>query len=124
MVDKQAQEIGKAGNRFVQEELTMRHVYDYMFHVLYQYAKLLKYQPTVPKGALEVCSETLICNSKGLRKKFRSQSMVTSPANSTPCTLQPSFDQPKFQALLKRKENLTKQIELGEASENIRRKNS
>ena len=121
MADNQAHEIGKAGSRFVQEKLMMRHVYDYMFPVSYQYAKLLKYQPTVPKGAVEVCSETLICNSKGLRKKFRSYSMVTNPAESSPCTLQPHFDQQKIQDLLKRKEHLKKQIEPFEAGENIRR---
>ncbi|KAL3517148.1 hypothetical protein ACH5RR_024050 [Cinchona calisaya] len=118
---KEAQDIGKAGSKFIQEELRMRYVYDYMFHVLYQYAKLLKYQPTVPKGALEVCSETLICNSKGLRRKFRSYSMVNKPSDSSPCTLQPPFDQLTLQDLLRRKENQTKQIELWEASENIRR---
>lgn len=111
MADQQAQEIGKAGSNFVQEQLKMKYVYDYMFHVLFQYAKLLKYQPTIPEGAVEVCSETLICNTQGLRKRFRSYSRIDRPSDSSPCNLQHPFDQTTLEALLRRKRNLTKRIE-------------
>ncbi|CAL5375465.1 unnamed protein product [Camellia sinensis] len=56
------QEIGKAGSKFIQEELKMKSVYDYMFHLLYQYGTLLKYKPTVPEGSIEVCLETMACS--------------------------------------------------------------
>lgn len=105
----------------MQDELRMKYVYDYMFHLLFQYAKLLKYQPTVPEGAMEVCSGMLICSTKGLRKKFRKHTMVNTVADSTPCILQPPFDQTNLQDHLKRKENLMKQVELWETSQDIRK---
>ncbi|CAI9101804.1 OLC1v1039219C1 [Oldenlandia corymbosa var. corymbosa] len=118
----QVREIGKAGSKFVQEQLKMKYVYDYMFHVLYQYAKLLKYQPTVPKGAVEVCSDTFICNTKGLRKKFRLSSKVDSPSDSGPCNLQHPYDHRTLEAFVRRKSNLTKKIEQWEESDISTRK--
>ncbi|THG16071.1 hypothetical protein TEA_005606 [Camellia sinensis var. sinensis] len=106
-----AQEIGKAGSKFVQEELNMKNVYDYMFHLLYEYGKLLKYKPTVPDGSIEVCSETMACSGKGLRKKFKINSMVKGPADTSPCTMPPPYDPTTLQSFLQRKENLTKQVE-------------
>ncbi|KAK1315057.1 hypothetical protein QJS10_CPA06g00332 [Acorus calamus] len=62
-----AQAIGKAGSRFIQEELKMDYVYDYMFHFLREYAKLLKYKPTKPPKAKEICVESMACAAKGRR---------------------------------------------------------
>ncbi|KAH7850223.1 hypothetical protein Vadar_029453 [Vaccinium darrowii] len=76
---QEAQEIGKAGSNFIQEELKMKHVYDYMFHLLYSYGKLLKYQPTVPEGAVEVRSETH-AGSNSVLEKFKINSAVKDPA--------------------------------------------
>ncbi|KAI7981872.1 hypothetical protein LOK49_Contig10G00022 [Camellia lanceoleosa] len=70
------QEIGKAGSKFIQEELKMKSVYDYMFHLLYQYGKLLKYKPTVPEGSIEVCLETMACFGTELEKTFKMNSMI------------------------------------------------
>ncbi|KAF5946299.1 hypothetical protein HYC85_016527 [Camellia sinensis] len=72
----QVQEIGKAGSKFIQEELKMKSVYDYMFHLLYEYGKLLKYKPTVPEGSVEVCLETMACSGPELEKTFKMNSMV------------------------------------------------
>ncbi|KAI3680344.1 hypothetical protein L2E82_50447 [Cichorium intybus] len=58
---EKAQEIGSVASRFIQEDLRMEHVYDYMFHLLTGYSKLLKYKPTVPENATELCSETMAC---------------------------------------------------------------
>ena len=58
----------------------MKFVYDYMFHLLSEYSKLLKYKPAVPPGAVEVCSETMVCSWKGLQKKYKLQSMVKTPS--------------------------------------------
>ncbi|PWA65126.1 Lipopolysaccharide-modifying protein [Artemisia annua] len=52
------QQIGKAASRFIQEDVKMDNVYDYMFHLLTAYSKLMKYKPTVPENATELCSET------------------------------------------------------------------
>jgi hypothetical protein len=46
----QAQRIGEEGSAFVQEELSMDYVYDYMLHLLTNYAGLLRYKPTVRQG--------------------------------------------------------------------------
>jgi hypothetical protein len=48
----QAQEMAGNASRFIQEELTMDRVYDYMFHLLTEYARLLRY-----------CSSTTPCPS-------------------------------------------------------------
>ncbi|KAK4578302.1 hypothetical protein RGQ29_028427 [Quercus rubra] len=87
-----AQDIGEAGSKFIQENLKMDFVYDYMFHLLSEYSKLLKFEPTIPLGAHEVCSETMACQegSKFWRiKNFMVESMVKSPRNRLPCTMPP-----------------------------------
>ncbi|KAG8391810.1 hypothetical protein BUALT_Bualt01G0225600 [Buddleja alternifolia] len=118
---KKAQEIGRAGSKFIQENLEMEHVYDYMFHVLTEYAKLLKYKPTVPKEAVEVCPETSICSVKGSRKRFRIHSMVKSPSDSLPCNLPPAYEPAALRDFLEKKENLTKQVRLWEESRKFRK---
>lgn len=103
---RQAQEIGKAASKFIQEELKMDFIYDYMFHLLNEYAKLLKFKPKVPDGAVEVCSETMACGAKGLRKKFMMETLVKGPSVTNPCTLPPydskvldSFERKKIDAV-------------------------
>ncbi|KAL2461578.1 hypothetical protein Adt_44998 [Abeliophyllum distichum] len=114
-----AQEIGKTGSKYVQEQLRLKYVYDYMFHLLNEYSKLMKYKPTVPKGAVEVCSETMVCSVKGSRKKFRKHSMVKDPADSSPCTMPSSYYPTELEEFLERKKNLTKQVRMWEESESI-----
>ncbi|XP_043715530.1 O-glucosyltransferase rumi homolog [Telopea speciosissima] len=108
---QEAQAIGKAATKFIQEELKMDYVYDYMFNLLNEYAKLLKYKPTIPEGAIEFCSETMACPADGLVKKFMMDSMVKGPAVTSPCTMPSSFDPPVRQAFLKEKEAILKQVE-------------
>ncbi|CAL5340050.1 unnamed protein product [Camellia sinensis] len=115
---QKVQEIGKAGSKFIQEELKMKNVYDYMFHLLYGYGKLLKYKPTVPEGSVEVCLETMACSGPELEKTFKMSSMVSGPANTSPCTMPPPYDPTTLQSFLERKSNLAKQVERWEASEN------
>ncbi|KAK6162354.1 hypothetical protein DH2020_002195 [Rehmannia glutinosa] len=112
-----AQEIGKGGSKFVQENLAMEYVYDYTFHLLNEYAKLLKYKPTIPQGAVETCSETLVCSVRGQKRRFLKHSMVKSPADSLTCVLPPSYERSALSGFLERKENLTKQVILWEGSE-------
>ncbi|EXC27339.1 hypothetical protein L484_001075 [Morus notabilis] len=66
---KKAKSIGKAGNRFIKEELKMEYVYDYMFHLLNEYAKLLQFKPTIPQNAVEFCSESMAFTAWGLGKE-------------------------------------------------------
>ncbi|KAL0428892.1 UNVERIFIED_CONTAM: hypothetical protein Sradi_0515200 [Sesamum radiatum] len=112
-----AQEIGKAGSQFVQEQLKMQNIYDYCFHVLNEYAKLLKYKPIVPEGSEETCSETLVCSVKGQKRRFRKHSMVKNPSDTLPCTLPSAYDPAELRAFIERKENLTRQVTMWESSQ-------
>ncbi|KAK4771407.1 hypothetical protein SAY87_031939 [Trapa incisa] len=59
----EAEAMGRAAAAFIQEQVKMEYVYDYMFHLLKEYSKLLMFEPRVPQGAVEVCSESLSCSS-------------------------------------------------------------
>ncbi|XVF22577.1 hypothetical protein REPUB_Repub12eG0183400 [Reevesia pubescens] len=109
-----AQAIGKAGSKLIEEFLTMQNVYDYMFHLLNEYSKLLKFKPTIPPHAQRVCTETTACLEKGLWKKFMVQSMVKSPSDKLPCTLPPPFEPQAIQASLDAKQKITRQVETWE----------
>ncbi|KAK8565828.1 hypothetical protein V6N13_020906 [Hibiscus sabdariffa] len=109
---RQAQAIGKAGSQFMEEMLAMRNVYDYMFHLLNEYSKLLKFKPTIPPNAQRVCAET---TEQGLAKEFMLQSMVKSPSDKLPCALRPPFEPRAMQASLDVKQNNTRQVEMWEA---------
>ncbi|CAI0424931.1 unnamed protein product, partial [Linum tenue] len=89
---QEAQSIGEAGSRYVFQEMKMEFVYDYMFHLLTEYAKLLRFKPTVPPGAVEVSPETMACHQNGTYRKFMMESLVRSPSDSVPCNLPPAFD--------------------------------
>ncbi|XP_052205187.1 uncharacterized protein LOC127810009 isoform X3 [Diospyros lotus] len=110
---QKAQAIGKAGSDFIQEELKMDYVYDYMFHLLNEYAKLLRYKPTVPEKAVELCSEILACPADGLMKKFMMESMK-GPTETKPCSMPPPYDPLAFKSLVRRKANSIRQVELWE----------
>ncbi|KAA8520812.1 hypothetical protein F0562_011485 [Nyssa sinensis] len=88
----QAQAIGKAASDFIQQELKMDYVYDYMFHLLNEYAKLLKFKPEVPDKAVEFCSETMACPADGIEKRFMMESLVKGPSITSPCTIPPPYD--------------------------------
>ncbi|KAL1820103.1 hypothetical protein ACET3Z_014972 [Daucus carota] len=90
--EQKAQVIGETAVKFIQEDLHMDYVYDYMFHLFNEYAKLLRYKPTIPEKAVEVCAETMACPEKGLAKKYMSQSLVNAPMDRNPCTMLPPYD--------------------------------
>lgn len=92
----------------------MENVYDYMFHLLNEYAKLLRFKPTVPEKAVELCSERMGCDAEGLKKNFMIESMVKYPTDANPCTMLPPFSSLELQTFLKRKENSIKQVEAWE----------
>lgn len=83
-----AKAIGDAGSSFMRKELKMSNVYDYMFHLLTEYAKLLRYKPVVPKGAKEVCTQSMLCSRKDrVERRFMRESMVKRPTETGPCDL-------------------------------------
>nr|CAB3485248.1 unnamed protein product [Digitaria exilis] len=109
-----AQRIGKQASNLIQEDLTMDNVYDYMLHLLTEYAKLLKFKPTRPPEAVEICSESLACQAEGLEKRFLVNSMTKSAHDAAPCDLPPPFSSGELKMLKQRKENSVKQIEMWE----------
>ena len=96
----------------------MKYVYDYMFHLFSEYSKLLRYKPTVPANATEVCSESLVCSGVGMKKRLKLQSLVKSPSVTGPCNMPNPYEPAALQEFLDRKENLTRQVELWESSYN------
>ncbi|OVA06882.1 Lipopolysaccharide-modifying protein [Macleaya cordata] len=109
---QKVQDIGKAASSFIQKDLRMDYVYDYMFHLLNEYAKLLRYKPTIPPKAVELCSETMACPANGFTKKFMMESMVKYPSDTGPCTIPPPFDPPYLQAFIKQKEDTIRKVEM------------
>ncbi|XP_071713524.1 uncharacterized protein [Rutidosis leptorrhynchoides] len=111
MHEQKVQEIGKAASSFIQEDLKMDNVYNYMFHLLNGYSKLMKYKPTVPENAVEICSETMVCTSQGFVKQFMEESTVKGPAYVSPCVMQPPYDPQTLNSILDTKVNSIKQVE-------------
>ena len=67
----------------------MDNVYNYMFHLLTAYLKLMKYKPTILKNTTKHYSETMACTSEGFVKQLMDKSTINSPANVSPCIMQP-----------------------------------
>ncbi|WOL18226.1 O-glucosyltransferase rumi-like [Canna indica] len=88
---KEAQAMGKASSEFFEEQVKMDHVYDYMLHVLTEYAKLLRYKPTIPEKATEICLESMACPAQENVKKFMLESMEKWTHVAEPCSLPPPF---------------------------------
>ncbi|CAN6931122.1 unnamed protein product [Brassica oleracea] len=112
-VDK-AHEIGELGSRFIREEVNMKYVYDYMFHLLNEYAKLLKFKVNVPSDAEEITPESLGCAATERWRDFMAKSMVMSPSEEFPCDMVPPYDRLALKEVTERKTNLTRQVELWE----------
>lgn len=110
----QAKIIANGGSHFIFNKLKMEYVYDYMYHVLSEYARLLTYKPSIPPKAVEVCSQAMACPSNGTYRRFMEESMVMSPSEGAPCTLPPPFDPPSLQAFSEKKAHSTWQVEMME----------
>uniref|UniRef100_A0A0E0LQA9 Glycosyl transferase CAP10 domain-containing protein n=1 Tax=Oryza punctata TaxID=4537 RepID=A0A0E0LQA9_ORYPU len=85
----QAQRMGLAGSAFARDDMAMDYVYDYMLHVLTRYASLLRYKPTVPERAVELCPESMACPRQGRERDFMMQSREQYVADYEPCTMPP-----------------------------------
>lgn len=108
---QEAQNIGKAASKFIQEELKMDYVYDYMFHLLSEYAKLLKFEARVPEEAVELRAETMASTRSDLEKKFMIESMVKEPSTKAPCSLPPPFEPTSLRVFYANKLNLMRRVE-------------
>ncbi|KAM0854763.1 hypothetical protein ACQ4PT_050252 [Festuca glaucescens] len=87
----EARRMGQEGSGFAREEMDMELVYEYMLHVLTQYAALLRYKPTVPEKAVELCPESMACPRSGRERDFMMESREKYVATCEPCTLPPPF---------------------------------
>ncbi|RID61376.1 hypothetical protein BRARA_E00532 [Brassica rapa] len=110
----QARKIGEEGSRYIREEVNMEYVYDYMFHLMNEYAKLLKFKPEIPLGAKEITSDSMGCPAKGRWRDFMAESMVMSPSEVSPCEMPLPYSSLELKEVLERKANLTRQVELWE----------
>jgi len=90
----------------------MDYIYDYMFHLLNEYSKLLKLEPKVSEGAVELCPETMACiRSYSLEKEFMSESVVREPSTKDPCSLPPPFEPTSLRIFYATKQNLINRVE-------------
>lgn len=106
----QAEAIGQRGTKYVVENLKMKFVYDYMFHLLNEYAKLMKFKPIIPTEAVETCAESMVCSVRGLKKRLFVESIVTSPSETPPCTIPPPYTPQTLKEFLQHKQNLLNQV--------------
>lgn len=81
----EAMEVGKQGKRFVEEEVSMVHVYDYMLHLLREYASLLDFEPVPAAHLEELCADAFLCVAPPNELPFYESSMVRHPSGSVPC---------------------------------------
>jgi len=113
----QAREIGRNASRFVREELAMGRVYDYMFHLLAEYARLLRYRPAVPPGAAEVTVESMARGRRGLERQFMMDTVVAADGGAGgegPCRLPPPFSAQELEALRRERAEVVRQVEAWE----------
>ncbi|KAL6499289.1 hypothetical protein OROHE_025952 [Orobanche hederae] len=111
---EKAKAIGEAGSRYIHEDMKMEYVYDYMFHLLNEYAKLLKYEPTVPPNATEICPESMACPADGIWRKFMEESLEKSPSDSVPCRMPPPYDPQELKTFIAEKVKASKKVEAWE----------
>ncbi|KAG9134417.1 hypothetical protein Leryth_027405, partial [Lithospermum erythrorhizon] len=79
-----ATQLGK-GAEALMESISMDRVYDYMFHLLNEYSKLLDFKPQRPPSAVDVCAESILCFADEKQKSFLTRS-ATHPSSFPPCT--------------------------------------
>ncbi|MCO5561458.1 hypothetical protein L7F22_015079 [Adiantum nelumboides] len=85
----EAKAIGNAGQEFIWRHLTMDYVYDYMFHLLSEYAKLQKFKPVVPSTARLLCKKAILCFTDDPKSKEFLKASEAKLSSSPPCTLTP-----------------------------------
>ncbi|TVU18820.1 hypothetical protein EJB05_34935, partial [Eragrostis curvula] len=112
----EAQRMGEEGSAFTQEDLGMDYVYDYMLHLLTNYAGLLRYKPTVPENAVELCIESMACTARGLVRDFMIQSMERYVADYEPCTLPPPFTADELTEMARTEEEARNKVKTMEAA--------
>jgi protein glucosyltransferase len=73
-----------------------------MLHLLTHYARLLRYRPTVPENATELCLESMACTASGCAREFMMESMEKYVADYEPCALPGPFTADELAELAQR----------------------
>nr|BAJ91611.1 predicted protein [Hordeum vulgare subsp. vulgare]BAJ95415.1 predicted protein [Hordeum vulgare subsp. vulgare] len=105
-----AQRMGKEGSGFAREDMSMDYVYDYMLHVLTHYAALLRYKPTVPDKAVELCPESMACSAQGRDREFMMESREMYEAGYEPCTMPPPFTAEEAREMAAREKDVRRKV--------------
>ncbi|XP_062196301.1 uncharacterized protein LOC133899328 [Phragmites australis] len=107
----QARRMADEGSGFAREEMSMDYVYDYMLHLLTEYAKLLRYKPTVPEKAVELCPESVACPAQGRERQFMTESRERYVADYEPCTLPPPYTADELRDMARREEEVRTKVQ-------------
>ncbi|CAN6300632.1 unnamed protein product [Urochloa humidicola] len=105
-----AARMGHEGSGFAREELAMDRVYEYMLHVLTEYARLLRYKPTMLENAVELCLESMACSANGRAREFMMDSRERYVADNEPCTLPPPFTTDEIREMARREDDVRSEI--------------
>ncbi|XP_019188374.1 PREDICTED: O-glucosyltransferase rumi homolog [Ipomoea nil] len=105
----EAAEIGKAAQEFM-GNLSMDRIYDYMYHLIREYAKLQDFVPVPPSSAQEVCLDSVLCFADGKQREFLERTTAF-PSSSPPCTL-PSADMKLLKKAMKKKRKIIDNLPL------------
>lgn len=81
----QAEAIGRRGQDLM-ESLSMDRVYDYMYHLILGYSKLMDFKPIPPASAREICLESVLCFAGAKQREFLEES-IAFPFQRAPCKL-------------------------------------
>ncbi|KAF8752683.1 hypothetical protein HU200_011923 [Digitaria exilis] len=106
----QARRMAEEGSGFAREEMSMDYVYDYMLHLLTEYARLLRYKPTVPENAVELCPESVACGTQGREQQFMMESRERYVADYEPCTLPPPFTAQELRDIARREAQVRRKV--------------
>ncbi|KAL5982572.1 hypothetical protein ACLOJK_016646 [Asimina triloba] len=104
---RQAEAIGKGGQDFM-ETLNMDRVYDYMYHLIVEYSKLLDFKPAPPSSAQEICEDYILCFADRKQRQLLKRSLTSSSLG--PCTL-PKPDDHFIETWIQEKQKITDDIQ-------------
>lgn len=82
---KKAEAIGRLAQHYM-ETMSMARVYDYMYHLISEYSKLLDFTPVPPSSAIEICQDSVLCFADENQRRFLKMSSAY-PSRTAPCSL-------------------------------------
>ncbi|MFS7964766.1 putative glycosyl transferase CAP10 domain-containing protein [Helianthus anomalus] len=86
-------------------------IYDYMYHLIVEYAELLDFKPVRPVSALEECVESLYCFADQNQAQFLARS-AASPSQTPPCKLPAQAANRKIDKMIEEKKKIIDSTQL------------